>query len=91
MNASRRAQPLARSNDHVVDHLRNFDRDVDAGDGDGIHHGWVHSPIAGIGGRSCVGTAHHRPFNRVRQTSGNPRALEFSSRPPGYLMFVLRD
>jgi hypothetical protein len=40
-----------------MDNLFNSARDVDAGNGDRLHHGWVYSHLVGIGGRSCVDTA----------------------------------
>jgi len=56
-------------NDHVMDNLFNSARDVDAGNGDRLHHGWVHSHPAGLGGRSCGDTVDQRPSTHLKHRS----------------------
>ena len=50
-----------------MDHLRNSDRDVDAGNGVRLHHGWVYSHLAGIGGHSCGDTVDQWPPSRLKR------------------------
>jgi hypothetical protein len=45
------------------------DRDVDAGNGVRLHHGWVHSHPAGLGGRSCGDTVDQRPSTHLKHRS----------------------
>ena len=49
-----------------MDHLRNSDRDVDARNGVRVHHGWVYSHLAAIGGRSCGDTVDQWTSTRLR-------------------------
>jgi hypothetical protein len=60
--------------------------DVDAGNGVRLHHGWVHSHPAGLGGRICGDTVDQWPSTRLKHRSQQIEgALEFSRRPPGDL------
>ena len=50
-----------------MDHLRNSDRDVDAGNAVRLHHGWVYSHLADIGGRSCGDAVDQWPPSRMKR------------------------
>ncbi len=61
-----------------MDNLSNSDRDVDARNGFGLHHGWIHSHLARIGGSSCGDTVAQWASSGLKHRSQSKGAVNFS-------------
>ncbi len=73
-----------------MDNLSNSDRDVDARNGFGLHHGWIHSHLARIGGSSCGDTVAQWPSSRLKHRSQSKGAVIFRA-PFGTATVLLRS
>jgi len=49
-----------------MDNLFNSRRDVDVGNGDRLHHGWIYSHLADLGGRSGGDAVDQWPSSHLR-------------------------